>query len=613
MKKHLFMTATAALFLCILAALTGCQKEPALTITGPTSIELGVAGGSGSFTFTANRDWSVNTSDNWVRVSPSSGSASKDPITVTVSCDPNNTYDDRFCTVTVTMGSLTQGVQVSQPANQGIIAPNRTFDVSSDGGDITVEVQANVAYSVSTDAGWIKMSATKALTSSKIKFSIEANPTFVERTGTITFRGGDLNETVVVKQAGKEKPTYTYGAEAVSLGIIIDTGKGKYELLFADRNLGAAKPEEYGAYFAWGETEPKFEFSAGNYKFRSADGHWTKYVLYETGGNTVDGKDVLEAADDAASVKLGDKWRMITESELIAIREAENSFLSWSETTKNGVKGAELKSSKTGKSVFFPYGGDYGTGSVNPNENATLGGVGTYFNCWSASLRVNDGAWSLGGSVSSGISKGETSRPLGLNIRPVTTLPVDEPSDVPEGAVDLGLSVYWATCNIGAPAPEELGDYYAWGETETKNEYTWNTYKWGKYDSLTKYGPGDKRTVLEAEDDVAHVKLGGKWRMPTDAEWAELLENCAWASSTLNDVNVKVVTSNKNGNSIFFPLPGYRLDTLYGEGSCGFYWSSSLSTEDPNDAWGAYLEFYDVSRRGLGRFYGYSVRPVCDK
>ena len=95
--------------------------------------------------------------------------------------------------------------------------------------------------------------------------------------------------------------------------------------------------------------------------------------------------------------------------------------------------------------------------------------------------------------------------------------------------VDLGLSVKWATFNVGATKPEEYGDYYAWGETETKNDYSWSTYKWSdetgnilsKYNTSIYYGTVDNKHVLDAEDDVAHVKWGGKWRMPTQSEQEE--------------------------------------------------------------------------------------------
>ena len=193
----------------------------------------------------------------------------------------------------------------------------------------------------------------------------------------------------------------------------------------------------------------------------------------------------------------------------------------------------------------------------------------------------------------------------------------------PSGAVDLGLSVYWGTTNIGASKPEDYGDYYAWGETEPKESYSWSTYKYGtsssgpffKYNTSDSYGTVDNKTVLEPEDDVARVKLGGEWRMPTDAEWTELRTKCTWTWTTnYNGTGVKgqIVTAT-NGNSIFLPAAGYRRDTkLYDAGSYGYYWSSSLNTDKPSIAW--YVCFYsgNVSRGSYDRYYGLSVRPVSE-
>ena len=194
----------------------------------------------------------------------------------------------------------------------------------------------------------------------------------------------------------------------------------------------------------------------------------------------------------------------------------------------------------------------------------------------------------------------------------------------PLGAVDLGLSVYWGTTNIGASKPEDYGDYYAWGETEPKESYSWSTYKFGtsssgpffKYNTISSYGSVDDKTELEPEDDVASVKLGGEWRMPTDAEWTELRTKCTWTWTTnYNGTGVKgqIVTAT-NGNSIFLPAAGYRRDTkLYDAGSYGYYWSSSLNTDKPSIAWYVNFNSGTVRRRDYGyRSYGQSVRPVSE-
>ena len=187
-------------------------------------------------------------------------------------------------------------------------------------------------------------------------------------------------------------------------------------------------------------------------------------------------------------------------------------------------------------------------------------------------------------------------------------------------AVDLGLSVKWATCNIGASSPEEYGDYFAWGETQPKDYYDWSTYKWcngssttlTKYNNRSSYGTVDNKKTLELADDAARANWGGAWRMPTDAEMTELREQCTWTWTTLNGVNGYRVTGT-NGNSIFLPAAGYRLGSSLGSaGSYGYYWSSSLRTDYPICA---YFVYFGSSNVGRGynnrRNIGNPVRPVC--
>ena len=187
--------------------------------------------------------------------------------------------------------------------------------------------------------------------------------------------------------------------------------------------------------------------------------------------------------------------------------------------------------------------------------------------------------------------------------------------------VDLGLSVKWATCNVGATKPEEYGDYFAWGETDPKSIYDWSTYKWcnGSYDTQTKYntnsihGTVDNKTTLEAADDAARANWGGSWRMPTTEEQQELIDNCTWTWTTQNGVNGYKVTSKSNGKSIFLPAAGNRYaSSLRNAGSGGYYWSSSLDTNSLSNYNAYVLYFYsDLGRLYYHRYYGHSVRPVC--
>ena len=202
--------------------------------------------------------------------------------------------------------------------------------------------------------------------------------------------------------------------------------------------------------------------------------------------------------------------------------------------------------------------------------------------------------------------------------------------------VDLGLSVKWATCNVGASSPVEFGCYFAWGKTT----YDWSTYKfmdsninawnginkytiadyayseWDDYDNhnVAWYDSnlnfiGDNKTILDAEDDAATVNMGGSWRMPTVEEQTELRTECTWTWTTLNGVNGYNVEG-PNGNSIFLPAAGYRGDSdFYFVGSDGFYWSNSLDTGSSDYAWILYFGFGEVGNFNA-RCCGQSVRGV---
>ena len=198
---------------------------------------------------------------------------------------------------------------------------------------------------------------------------------------------------------------------------------------------------------------------------------------------------------------------------------------------------------------------------------------------------------------------------------------ISEPTGIENGYgyVDLGLSVKWATMNVGASKPEGYGDCFAWGEVTAKTTYDWSTYKWcnGSYDNLTRYnnssvyGTVDNKTQLAFSDDAAFKNWGGSWRMPTDAEWTELREQCTWIWTTESGVYGYKVISKTNSNSIFLSAAGYYYDSSLFSANDGYYWSSSLSTDYPGYAWGVSFSSSNVNRRSSNRYCGQSVRPVC--
>ena len=187
--------------------------------------------------------------------------------------------------------------------------------------------------------------------------------------------------------------------------------------------------------------------------------------------------------------------------------------------------------------------------------------------------------------------------------------------------VDLGLpsGLLWATCNVGANAPEDYGDYFAWGETQPKDVYAWSTYQYcnGSSSTLTKYctnssygynGFTDNLTILQSGDDAATAHYGG--RMPTREEWLELRDYCTSVWTTRNGVNGRLFTG-PNGNTLFLPAAGCRYDgDLYDAGYYGDYWSSSLHTSYPYYALGFLFNSNYASMYSGFRYNGLSVRAV---
>ena len=177
--------------------------------------------------------------------------------------------------------------------------------------------------------------------------------------------------------------------------------------------------------------------------------------------------------------------------------------------------------------------------------------------------------------------------------------------------IDLGLpsGTKWACCNVGANKPEAYGDYYAWGETQTKSTYDWSTYKHCNGTEETCRNLGSD--IAGTQYDVAHVKWGGSWVMPSKAQQDELRENCTSEWTTKNGVNGRIFKG-KNGGSIFLPAAGDRRDAgLYNAGSSGYYWSSTQYPSYSYRAYGPYFYSGSVFRDYSSyRYYGQSVRPV---
>lgn len=331
--------------------------------------------------------------------------------------------------------------------------------------------------------------------------------------------------------------------------------------LWAKCNLGASSPEAYGDYYAWGEVEPKQEYTKSNHKWYKEGAPSQGFTKY----NNEDGKLTLEDEDDAVIQKLGNGWRTPT---LADFRELTNQkYTTIEKTTLNGVAGYQITSKKNKKSIFIPCAGFKNsekpqTRAISDDEEVAV--------CMTNLRRIDNmvfNAWTFA-FQNDRIGRYGKRRPDGISVRPVKGPGVP----VPNNCVDLGLNsgLLWAKCNMGTTDPTELGDYYAWGEiSPNKKEYYGSNYKHFKVKSnieVLKYNEKDGKEVLELEDDAARANIGAGYRIPTKEDWEELLEDCKWeaVTTTLPEIvdpsQTKAIARWKvtgpNGNSIVLPMTG---------------------------------------------------------
>ena len=389
----------------------------------------------------------------------------------------------------------------------------------------------------------------------------------------------------------------TEAHEYVDLGLPSGT-------LWATCNIGANSPEDYGDYFAWGETQPKDYYDWNTYQY--CEGSYntlTKYCndsSYGYNGFT-DTLTVLLPEDDAATANWGSGWRMPTKKEWQELYQ--NTTHTW--TTQNGVNG-RLFTAANGASLFLPAAG------YRWSDELRYAGGGGYY--WLSSLDTDYPNGALGFCIDSGYWGGYGGeRNYGRSVRAVRS--TDPPTHT---YIDLGLpsGTLWATCNVGANSPEDYGDYFAWGETQPKDYYGWENYLFygeGEYPWITCTKYNQNGLTLLPEDDPATTQWGASWRMPTDEDWQELLDNTTNEWTTQNGVNGVLLTA-LNGNSLFLPGTGYwYLDEIQFDYSR--YWSSSVDYYWPNiDAealairtWG---DVFNIEIDRTSRSSGLPVRPV---
>ena len=517
--------------------------------------------------------------------------------------------------------------------------------------------------------------------------------------------------------------------ECVDLGLSVK---------WATCNLGAATPEQTGNFYAFGELEPKKEYSWKNYKWAEGSSITrTKYNKSENYGK-VDDKAKLDAEDDVVRVTLGGDWHTPTLAEMAELMDSTKCTWTW--TKRNGVDGYEVKSKINGNSIFLPHvgymSGDilaayetvYMSSELKPDRrrntlnaqkphsgyfgNLVMQSISFYYNgelskahlhisCGFPIRPVTSGSCAANSensnstknkshnkkvqdnaSQESSLNKetpqqteehskdtvAETTKELNYVEPDLGTDPyaqenvvvkqqpkqqdstnrseftseivlVPESSDTLASAkednsyylgkikvesVDLGLSVKWATHNVGAASASEVGSFFCWGETAPNNYPGWDSYKWYQSDikQMTKYCLDEKQSTydgkyhLEEADDAARVIWGGKWRLPTPAEWRELMDpnKCEWTWKTVGGLQGYEVKSKNNGNTIFLPAAGYKTGGLtYPESSGTHYMTTMLSSTNGFSSVTFMMKDGNYNMSQLYRVHGILIRPVIQR
>ena len=398
--------------------------------------------------------------------------------------------------------------------------------------------------------------------------------------------------------------------------------------LWASCNIGANSPEDYGSYFAWGETKPKADFTWENYQLcNGSDSELTGYCTSSDYG-TVDDKIVLRSLHDAATYNWGFYWEMPSMTQFEELLNGE--YTTVKKTMQNDVFGMLITSKRNGHSIFLPAAG------IRMDTELYNDGSRAYY--WSRELYTDTDNPTFANDFNFDTRfttpNDKQSRCNGLSIRPVRKQTHDY--------VDLGLpsGTLWAATNVGAQNPADAGNYFAWGETRPKANYSWETYKWmtpGRADwtQISKYTwedgktegcwyvggtcQADRKDKLDSGDDAATVNWGDEWQTPTKEQWTELLNNehttYEWTQQSASDGTLSygyLITSKQNGKSIFIPASGYYNETSLASADYVFnYWSLEL---DHDDSSCAQIEANYASNSFVGssrtRSHGLPVRPV---
>lgn len=409
--------------------------------------------------------------------------------------------------------------------------------------------------------------------------------------------------------------------------------------LWATCNIGASSPEEYGDYLAWGETSgypngkdpATYSTTYKYYSYGSYGSYKIKKYNTDSSMGTVDNKLYLDPADDVACQQWGEMWMMPTMAQLAELTNENYVTMEW--TKLNGVNGVKFTSKTNGNSIFLP-----AAGTIAESGLAGQGEYGRYRSGELYKYMPNNAYDIYVGSSSSLLGVHYADRWYGFSVRPVVN------TQEMHNYVNLALpsGTLWAKMNVGASKPEQVGDYFAWGETtpQTSMTYTWASYAHIQtggttWKDITKYTfrdldyeedgydgriwytsngdfVGDNKKTLMDEDDAAYVNCGIDWETPSSVQFYELVNTdyTTCEEITLNGVKGYKITSKTNRNYIFLPQSeAYRNGNK--ASSLPYFWTNQLSQNDSSRA--SAFPGSHLSQASMDRCYGMHIRPVRKK
>ena len=576
------------------------------------TVNVGPEGGIFSIEICANVEYNITIGESaltWLKQVNTKG-IDNDKLMFETSS--NEEITPRSGEIIISTKTITKTVIVSQEGADPILTVSQdSFIIGAAGGDVSFEVESNIDYAICipNEYTWIEKNEIIDEFSSKVLLNITQNDSHIERTGIVMITGLETGISIIisVKQRGlplietksatniigdsatlngflsaeaEEEPKVWFyvGIDEQSIDDIIVSGKRVESSLEADGSFSATLSGlELSTYYC---------FTA----CASIDGvnYYGDLIEFKT-------QDLIEITTLPAnniemfSAQMRGNLRI---NRTILPSDNVQVFFNYS-TSFSSVDEIMSKGTRVYSDYSQSDNGDFEAKAYTINYSAT---------CYYVAVASINNIYYYG------------------EVKSFTTADLC--------GVDMGLSVKWSPCNLGTSSKYGRGNYYAWGEVETKDNYSWETYKWskGKQTTLTKYcgresyGTVDNLTILETEDDAAEKNLGKGWRIPTYEELEELLLGCDWERVQIvvdnHLVYALLATSKTTGNSIYFPAAGYLSKTGSNSfaNAIGSYWTSTVSTFSPN-AMCMYFRNGDVllvKSESMDRYYGLPIRPVTE-